>query len=156
MAEFSMTVSAAQGATRVKMAGVITESVDLDADKIPTGMPVLIDTAQINHMNSLGVRNWILFMEALCARTPSVSLENLSPMMVFQASMISTFLGGAKVRTYQSPWVCEECDHMTVMTHQLQDAIPETIACSKCKAPMEFDSDLDSYQSFRYQAAQQV
>ena len=149
-----MTVSAAQGATMVKMAGVITESVDLDASKIPAGRPVVIDASQVNHMNSLGVRNWILFIEALCEQAPSVTLENLSPMMVFQASMISTFLGRAQVRSYQSPWICEECDHMAVMTHQLQEAIPEAIPCSKCKSPMEFDSDLDSYQSFRYQLTQ--
>lgn len=154
MADFSMTVSVAQGVATVTMSGMITESVDLDANKIAPGQPVVIDTARVNHMNSLGVRNWILFMEAVCQRAQSVSLDNLSPMMVFQASMISTFLGGAKVRTFQSPWVCEECDHMTVLTHGLQEAIPETIACPKCKSAMEFDSDLDSYQSFRFQASQ--
>lgn len=138
----------------VKMVGMITESVDLDPSKIPAGGAVIIDTAQVNHMNSLGVRNWILFMEAVSERSQSVSLDNLSPMMVFQASMISTFLGSAKVRTFQTPWVCDECDHATVLTHELQEAIPESIPCPKCKSPMEFDSDLDSYQSFRYLASQ--
>lgn len=150
-----MSISAVQGATRVTMAGMITERVDLSTDKIPRGQPVIIDTAQVNHMNSLGVRNWIRFIGEVCKLSQRVTLENLSPMMVFQASMISTFLGGAQVGSYQSPWVCEECDHMTVLTHQLQEPIPESLACRKCKSPMEFDSDVDSYQTFRQLAAQQ-
>lgn len=139
----------------VHLTGMITESVDLEPSAIPAGRPVVIDTAGVDHMNSLGVRNWIRFIEALCRQSASVSLDNLSPMMVFQASMISTFLGGATVRSFQSPWVCDECDHSTVLAHQLQEPIPESIACPKCKSSMEFDSDLDSYQSFRYLASQQ-
>ena len=151
-----MTVTARAGASHVALEGIISERVEFDTSKIPAGQPVVVDTAKVEHMNSLGVRNWIRFITALCAQAPSVTLEKLSPIMVFQASMISTFLGSARVNSYQTPWVCEDCDRLEIQTHSLQEDIPESVPCPKCKTSgMEFDSDPDSYQTFRYLATQQ-
>lgn len=151
-----MTIIPEASGIRVNLRGVITEAVELNADGIPAGRPVLIDAGEIRHMNSLGVRNWILFLDAICAKAPSVALDRITPIMVFTASMISTFLSRATVRSYASPWACDECDHAATLLHGVQDELPVSIPCAKCQSPMAFDSDLDSYQTFRYLAQQQV
>lgn len=150
-----MKVAAEPGAVRIRMKGIITERVELDTSQVPPGQPLVIDAGEITHLNSLGVRNWIEFVDQLCRRAPQVMLERLSPMMVFQASMISTFLGRAQVVSYLSPWVCEACDHMLLQAHGIHEELPENIACPKCKkAAMELDSDADAYRTFRYLALQ--
>ncbi len=154
--DFEMIVTPEAAGTRVNLRGLITEKVELSADPIPAGQHVLIDVGEVTHLNSLGVRSWILFLDAVCAKSASVTLDRISPIMVFTASMISTFLSRAKVRSYESPWVCDQCDHATTLVHSVQDELPTNIACPKCKSAMEFDSDIDSYQTFKFLAQQQV
>lgn len=153
--EFAMKVKQGKDAIEVNLRGKITEIVELDASQIPAGRPILIDAGGVSNLNSLGVRNWVRFLDTLCAKSPQVALARFSPMLVFQASMISTFLSRARVVSFLSPWYCAECENTLEIEHGLQDELPHSVPCPKCKSPMEFDSDLDSYQTFRHMAAQQ-
>jgi hypothetical protein len=153
--EFSMSVKQGKEAIRVLLRGKITEIVELDAGQVPGGRPIVIDAGGVTNLNSLGVRNWVRFLDALCAKSPNVVLQRFSPMLVFQASMISIFLSRARVMSFLSPWCCVECDHTLELEHAINDEIPQSVPCPKCKSPMEFDSDLDAYQTFRQLATQQ-
>lgn len=144
-----MKVTSGQGVTELHLRGMISEIVELDASKAPPGRPVVMDVGEIKNMNSLGIRNWVRFLDALCDKAPQVVIRRLSPMLVFQASMISTFLSRARVESFLSPWCCVECEHTVELLHRLEEDIPQSIPCPKCKSSMEFDSDFDSYQTFR-------
>jgi len=131
------------------MRGVISERIELDAHRVPPGRPVFLDTGDVRNINSLGVRNWIRLLDALCQKAPEVAIRRLSPVLVLQASMITTFLSQARVESFLVPWCCVQCDHMMDTVHAIDDELPATRKCPKCAGAMELDSDRDAYLAFR-------
>ena len=129
--------------------GTITERSELNAPNVAPGQRVILDPSGVNHINSLGVRAWIEFLGAVCGRTQDVVIRQLSPALVLQASMISTFLGCARVESFVTPWVCTSCDAEAEKVQAISDPIPEALPCATCGGEMELDSDPEAYLSFR-------
>jgi hypothetical protein len=133
----------------ITVTGMISERSELVAPNVAPGQRVIIDPSAVNHINSLGVRNWIEFINALCGRTQDVIVRQLSPALVLQASMISTFLGCARVETFVTPWVCTACDAESEKVQAIHESIPESLPCTSCGGAMELDSDPEAYLAFR-------
>jgi eukaryotic-like serine/threonine-protein kinase len=133
----------------ITVSGMISERSELAVPNVAPGHRVIIDPLGVNHINSLGVRIWIEFMTYLCARTQDVIVRQLSPALVLQASMISTFLGCARVESFVTPWVCVSCDAEVDQVHPISAPLPEAIACATCGGQMELDSDPEAYLAFR-------
>jgi hypothetical protein len=140
-------VANTSAATEIHLRGVITEQFVVDVNKLPAGRPIIVDTGEVKNINSLGVRNWIRFVNSLCQRAP-VTIRRLSPSLVIQVSMISNFLGEAKIESFFSPWECPHCRHWHETLHGIDEDLPSSIPCPKCGANMIFDDVPDAYLSF--------
>lgn len=144
---FSMSVKDAGQGIEILPKGTIDEGSALSAPRTG-GRAVVVDCAEIRRMNSMGVAAWCRFVGELTSQGPVV-LRRLSPMMVTQASMITSFIGRATVESFLSPWICPACDATHEQLHGYKDELPESVPCPKCKAAMELDWDRESFLSFR-------
>lgn len=70
--ELTWTIQTEPGATKVTLAGEITEGSNLDKLAAELSGPVVIDLHDIKRVNSAGVREWVAFTVAL--RNASVAL----------------------------------------------------------------------------------
>jgi hypothetical protein len=133
----------------ITVTGMISERSVLAVPNVAPGQRVIINPSAVNHINSLGVRMWIEFVNGLCGRSQDVVVRQLSPALVLQASMISTFLGCARVETFVTPWVCTACDAEEEKVQGISEPIPDELPCPKCGGVMELDSDPEAYLAFR-------
>lgn len=150
-----VSVSARPDLAEIALSGIIDETAELSPGAVPRGAPVIIDVGGIENINSLGVRNWVQFIDGLCAQSPTVIIRKLSPPLVTQASMISNFLGRATVESFFTPWFCNQCDSDYFELHAIDATVPPAIGCPKCQSAMDLDCDRESYLEFRreYSAA---
>lgn len=143
---------------RAKLSGEITEDFDvapLLAAKMTMDCDgVILDLSGVRRVNSLGVREWIRFLDALRKRVGErrVVLERCSVAIVQQLNMIATFRGTAEVRSIFAPYRCPSCHDDRELLVDVSDPravdVPPTIPCEGCGARMEFDDLLDVYISF--------
>ncbi len=146
--DFAFQVTERPGELLVTIAGVVSEVSRFDLPD-PRGRRVIIDARGVERMNSLGVRNWIVFIEQLETQSPDIVIRRLPPVMVWQASMITTFVGRSRIESFLSPWFCPGCETTLEQLHGYYDDVPHAIACPKCRSPMELDWDRDAYLAFR-------
>lgn len=146
--EFSFRVSEKPDEVSIVLGGSIDETSEMTPPPA-RGRRVVIDAENVSRINSLGVRAWILMMEGLAAETNDVAVRNLPAVLVTQASMISTFLGNARVESFKTPWICMNCENSLEQLHGGSDAVPESLQCPKCGQAMELDWDRPSYLAFR-------
>ncbi len=143
----SVTVNDTPEGLVVTINGMISERSEFPVPSA-AGKRVILDTAGVHHINSLGVKAWIDFLGRLCSQTQDVVMRRLSPPLVLQASMISSFLGCARVESFMTPWVCDSCDSETQNVQPSGAAVPESHPCAGCGGVMELDSDPAAYLSF--------
>ncbi len=135
---------------RVIFQGDVTERAQMEnlANEIP-GPSVVFDVGDITRFNSLGVKNWLKLMGRLSERGVKVSLDRLAVAVVHQMNMISGFEGTGACESVFVPYYCEDChreDRLLMdLTPDLVESIPESMVCSKCKQPMEFDDLHEHY-----------
>ena len=146
--DFSFKVSERPDEVLIEVAGSIDERSEL-APPPARGRRVVIDAEKVGRINSLGVRAWIVMMEELAAATGDVVVRKLPAVLVTQASMISTFLGNARVESFKTPWICMSCENSLEQLHGGSDPVPQSIQCPQCGQPMELDWDRPSYLAFR-------
>lgn len=146
--DFALQVTEGPGEMLVTVAGVVSEGSRFELPD-PRGRRVIIDARGVERMNSLGVRNWIDFIEQLQTRSPDIVIRRLPPVMVWQASMITTFVGRSRIESFLSPWYCAHCDTNIEQLHGYFDEVPHSIACPTCRSPMELDWDREAYLAFR-------
>jgi anti-anti-sigma regulatory factor len=132
----------------IVLAGSVNEESVLEPPD-PRGRRVLIDAQGVQQINSMGVRAWMGMMDRLSAGASEVVVVRLPPVLVTQASMISNFLGRARIESFLSPWFCPSCEHTLEQLHGFTDALPESITCPKCSAAMELDWAPEQYLAFR-------
>jgi anti-anti-sigma regulatory factor len=146
--DFAFQVTERPAELLITVAGVVSEEARFEVPDA-RGRRVIIDPRGVERMNSMGVRNWIHFIEQLQARSPDIVIRHLPPVMVSQASMITTFVGRSRIESFLSPWFCPSCDNTLEQLHAFHDDLPRAIACPKCRSPMELDWDRDAYLAFR-------
>jgi len=146
--DFSFRVSEQPDEVSIAVSGGIDEASVMEPPPA-RGRRVVIDADGVSSINSLGVRAWIVMMEGLVAQGSDVVVRKLPAVLVTQASMISTFLGNARVESFKTPWICMSCDASLEQLHGGGDAVPESVQCPKCGQAMELDWDRPSYLAFR-------
>lgn len=143
----------ADGKTVYKLDGVINEEVDLGfMSELPAG-PVVINTKDVERINSCGVREWI---QALKTVPDGVNLEytECSPAFLDQINMISNFTGDGEVKSIYVPYVCESCDGKKDVLVDFSEALKDDelelpeITCTDCDEEMELGDDPDQLFSF--------
>jgi len=136
------------GVTHVTATGTVDEHVDLSALDALKGR-IELNLAGVRRFNSVGIRFWIDAMRALAARG-RVECVECSRAVIDQVNMIRGFLGGATVRSFHVPMLCEHCDvevDKLVRVEDCADGLPE-VRCPKCSVPMELDDLEDNYLLF--------
>ncbi|HEY8210812.1 MAG TPA: hypothetical protein VIG99_25185 [Myxococcaceae bacterium] len=136
-----------------QLAGVINEDNLLEERLTATkGKGVLIDLANVERINSCGVRDWIRFAQRLEAAGNNLYLLRCSPVVVAQLNMVRNFCGEkGQVLSFQAPYFCPNCDEERTETFpaaQVAVGTSPDAVCPTCKGPMEFDDLPDLYFGF--------
>jgi len=115
---------------------------------------VRFDLGGVSHVNSSGIREWLLLLERLYL-APPIEIVNVSSGFVEQANMVSNVFSrpGLTVISFAVPFYCEKCESSkTVVVESKalkqgkQVVIPDA-KCPKCFAAMELDSVEEDYLS---------
>ena len=137
-----------QGATtRITLRGNINEATNLVLLTQVPG-PLVIDTSEIDRMNSVGVRNWVDFVRTCEQAGTELTFERCSPMIVGQMSMIIRFMGSrSRVKSFNVPYLCPACqhEHFDVLEVSRGIEVAPHLPCPKCPSQMVVDDLIDTY-----------
>jgi anti-anti-sigma regulatory factor len=138
----------------VKLSGVIDEDNELQelTEKIPQGTAV-IDLAEIERINSCGVRDWVNWLGRVEKQGSRVVLVECSPAIVAQINLVNNFTGTGVVKSFFAPYFCPNCDREKVLLIESGDMgsgphKAPTCRCDECDGAMDFDDMEDSYFAF--------
>lgn len=153
MSSLEHTLTEADGEHVLSIKGVINEEADLAFMKeIPAGK-VIVNTRDVDRINSCGVREWIQALKEIPEGCELHYVE-CSPAFLDQINMISNFIGDGKVESMYIPYICEDCDtkkdeliDLNVCLKDDELELPE-IECSECKEAMELGDDPDQLFGF--------
>jgi anti-anti-sigma regulatory factor len=130
---------------RVVLRGRLDEEARLGAlvDQVP-GPRLVLDTAAIPFINSIGVREWIHLLYALRQRGTWVILERVSEPLTAQLSMVLASREGVEVRSVYVPYECARClreENVLIDVGAHRAALiamrPPTHPCPECGGTME-------------------
>ena len=142
------------GARLIRFTGVLDEHNRLGelSEKVGAGT-ALLNLSGIERMNSTGVRDWMMWIEALRAKGSRPVLVACSPVVVDQLNRIKNFAGSAVVKSFHVPYVCPGCEAEKKLLVHVSDmgAPPYTApacACDACGRDMQLAADPQSYFAF--------
>jgi hypothetical protein len=114
---------------------------------------VVIDTAGVVFVNSIGMREWMRLVRALRERG-QVVLERVADVLMAQMNLMSGFAASATVVSFHAPYVCPACGGEGA---PLVDAVANASAlralqappvpCPECGAAMELGDFPERYLS---------
>ena len=95
--------------TCLKLTGIVDEQSNFpDMGEIKGA--VSIDLGQVSSINSVGIRNWLVWFSTFDA-SASFVFQNCPVPVVMQMNMVEGFLpAGAVVESFFVPYYCESCD----------------------------------------------
>ncbi len=104
--KFIPTLQAGNGYTYLKLKGVLDED-NLLVNLLSQiqGRLLLIDMAEIERINSCGVRDWVNWLNQIQALGVAVILLRCSPVVVSQANMVANFASDAFIHSFYAPYV---------------------------------------------------
>ena len=102
--KFIPTLQAGNGYTYLKLKGILDED-NLLANLLSQiqGRLLLIDMAEIDRINSCGVRDWVNWLNQIQALGIAVILLRCSPAVVSQANMVTNFAADAFIPRFFGP-----------------------------------------------------
>jgi anti-anti-sigma regulatory factor len=128
---------------RAVLAGRIDDSCQLAeiSDQLSPG-EVVIDTAGVTFVNSIGMREWGRFIRALRARG-SVTLEAVADVLMAQMNLITEFRSGVRITSFHASYVCPACGYeasllIDAVAHaeRLRQLQAPALPCPECRAAM--------------------
>lgn len=140
------------GITFVTLSGVVDEDNDL-INSVPTGRVIVINAANIERINSCGVRDWVNWL-AHIDQSSSYFLAECSPAIMTQVNSVNNFVGRGGIINFFAPYYCPECDKDKMLLLDVGDALaeeqfaPPVCRCDECDKKMEFDDVESSYFMF--------
>jgi anti-anti-sigma regulatory factor len=152
--KFQAAVHRKDEVTYVKLGGVIDEDNELVelTDRIAIGMTV-IDLADIERINSCGVRDWVNWLTRIERNGARVVLVECSPAIVSQINLVNNFTGNGVVKSFYAPYFCPNCEREKVLLVETGELPPTPnrapiCRCDECDGVMDFDDMEDSYFAF--------
>ena len=141
-------------ATHVEFDGEIDENVDFSELAKILNNDVVFNLGGIRKINSCGVREWVNFVRNLPGIT-SLVYSHCSPTVVTQLNLITNFRGGASLRSFYAPYMCDKCEYETEKLFVVKDDFPNkchtdlpSFTCSDCNIDLEFDDMPERYLAF--------
>ena len=118
---------------RVAFTGRIDDSVSLaELAAQLSGPELVIDTAAVVFVNSIGMREWIRFQRALRERGIAVVLERVADVLMTQINMIAELAHGVTVASFHAQYACGGCGYEGT---PLVDAVAHRAALARLAAP---------------------
>ena len=104
--KFIPTLQVGNGYTYLKLKGILDED-NLLANLLSQiqGRLLLIDMAEIERINSCGVRDWVNWLNQIQALGVAVILLRCSPVVVSQANMVANFAADSFIHSFYAPYV---------------------------------------------------
>lgn len=138
----------------VRLAGVIDEDNNL-MSVLPrlTREVVVVGLREVSRINSLGVRDWVNWMNALDAAGKRVVMHECSTAVVSQINLVANFAGKSHIESFLAPYFCSTCDAdrlRLIQTRRLSGDPPRAprALCDQCDSLMALDEVEESYFSF--------
>ena len=153
--KFSAKLRTGNDYTFVKLRGFID-----DDDKLASlrrklqGKVVVLDLADVERINSCGVRDWVNWLGEVEGTQHTVVMIRCSPAIVTQANMVTNFCGHALISSFYAPYYCPNCDIsadklLTVeQFNGMDEASAPTFLCEECGQELEFDDFEETYFAF--------
>jgi predicted RNA-binding Zn-ribbon protein involved in translation (DUF1610 family)/anti-anti-sigma regulatory factor len=118
---------------RIELRGRIDEASPLSTRaEAWASREVVIDTAAVVFINSIGVREWMRLLRGLVDRGARVVLERCAEVIIEQINMITDARGSAEVRSFHAPYQCPGCG---LETSALLDVARHGDAMRRMEAP---------------------
>jgi anti-anti-sigma regulatory factor len=144
------------GVTTLKVAGVIDEDNELASleGKLGGGATVL-DLAEIERINSCGVRDWVNWLGRIEKQGARLVFVNCSPQIVSQLNLVHNFTANGIVKSFYAPYFCARCKKEKLLRLEARDlaksapiAKAPLCRCDECDGAMDFDELEESYFAF--------
>jgi anti-anti-sigma regulatory factor len=154
--KFGSELSSRDGVTTLKIAGVIDEDNELVGleTKLSSGATVL-DLADIERINSCGVRDWVNWLGRIEKNGARVVFVNCSPAIVSQLNLVHNFTANGIVKSFYAPYFCPRCKKEKLLRLEARDLAKTapvvkapTCRCDECDGVMDFDEMEESYFAF--------
>lgn len=144
------------GVLTLKLAGVIDEDNELTSlEERVTAGPVVLDLAEIDRINSCGVRDWVNWLGRIEKGGSRMVFVNCSPAIVAQINLVHNFTAAGIVKSFYAPYYCPRCQKEKQLRLETRDLVNQapisqapTCRCDECDGPMDFDDIEESYFSF--------
>ena len=136
--KFIPTLQVGNGFTYLKLKGILDED-NLLANLLSQiqGRLLLIDMAEIDRINSCGVRDWVNWLNQIQALGVAVILLRCSPSVVSQANMVTNFAADAFIHSFFAPYVHPDTgdeQNVLLFTEDIRQNLP-------IRAPKIFNED---------------
>lgn len=148
-------VEHASGRDVLTLTGEIDDQATLSDLVDNLGSDVVIDLRGVRFINSVGVREWIVFLGGLTGGGTRVTLRNCSEPMVHQMSMVVEARGSADVESFCAPFLCDDCASERSLVIDVAANLDELKArrvpsqpCPDCGGTMRFDDFPNRYLLF--------
>jgi len=148
----SLSIKEEEGETRVIVGPVINEDMRalMAANEMRLGKKIVFDFSEVQMINSVGVRDWCLFMARL--NSAEVSYENCSEAVILEINMVCSFKGKAIIKSINREYECLDCRtkaivHLNAGTDFDRGKLPEpqAVSCERCgkgSTPVTADDEL--------------
>ncbi|MBK8012108.1 MAG: hypothetical protein IPK13_12230 [Deltaproteobacteria bacterium] len=128
-------------------------------------LPIIIDTAHVDRLNSFGLRTWLLWISELSKAERPLFFVRCAPPIVTQANYVANFLGSGQVLSFYAPYWCSVCGGSALELIELRAPTPTptptpaptpapapdhrprpaTRLCSACALPLELAEVEEEY-----------
>lgn len=139
----------------ITLSGHIDEDNELnELTKKVSQQAVVLNTANVERINSCGVRDWVSWLSELEKKGASLYLAECSPAIMTQVNLVNNFIGGGSILSFYAPYFCSSCDTekmLLIETAEALGAMPfkaPTCRCDQCDHTMDFDDIESSYFAF--------
>lgn len=144
------------GFTAVRLDGILDEHNGLAqlTTALGAGEHLLIDLGGVKRINSVGVRDWVLWLRALRGRWKELTLFDCPPPVMNEVNFVKNFAEGARITTFGAPLFCGLCqkEETRVLDAYALKAAPRrelpSFACGKSGCQNALDDDEEGYLGF--------
>lgn len=111
----------------------------------------------ITSINSIGIRDWILFLDEFQKKCPATVFDECSNVFIQQVMVLHRMIGVGELRSCYLLRYCDNCDHEQQVFAKLSNPahvyVGHKEACEKCGEPTELEDGGEIVESLwnRYQ-----
>lgn len=137
----------------VELQGSLEEQVALEQQIGDIRGELIVNCRGITRMNSVGVKMWMRYFQALKTRGQPFKFTECPPAVVEQLNLISNFACGGEVLSVLLPFSCVKCQNDFVANVGVQELkanqlIIPNVKCEKADCGAQFDDDPTEYLYF--------